>query len=146
MFLLPWESVQNQDTGTEWIWAAWWAREWLSWNPPPLFQGLEEKNEFQHNIACSAVTTKIKVNFLRNKLCASFCSHRWIQTGVTVRQCPIRVKICNLSSHMQCFKLMVAQLPLATKNWAGPVIFEPGQVKITIDYIRREIFLTFLGD
>ena len=27
------------------------------------------------------------------KLCASFCSHRWIQTGVTVRTRSIRVKI-----------------------------------------------------
>ena len=27
------------------------------------------------------------------KLCASFQSHRWIQTGVTVRKCSIRVKI-----------------------------------------------------
>ena len=41
---------------------------------------------------------------------------------------------------------MVAQSPLATKNWAGPVKFDPGQVKIIIDYIRKEIFWTFLGD
>ena len=27
------------------------------------------------------------------KLCASFCSHQWIQTGITVRKCPIWVKI-----------------------------------------------------
>ena len=27
------------------------------------------------------------------KLCATFHSHRWIQTGVTVRKCPIWVKI-----------------------------------------------------
>ena len=30
---------------------------------------------------------------------------------------------------------MVAQLPLVTKNWAGPVKFDLGQVKIIIDYI-----------
>ena len=35
------------------------------------------------------------------KFCASFQSHGWIQTGVTIRECPIRVKIgdfvpCNL--------------------------------------------------
>ena len=30
--------------------------------------------------------------------------------------------------------------------WAGPIKFDPGQVKIIIDYIRREIFWTFLGD
>ena len=35
---------------------------------------------------------------------------------------------------------------MATKNWAGPVKFDPGQVKILIDYIRMEIFWTFLGD
>ena len=29
------------------------------------------------------------------KLCASFQSHRWIQTGVTVRKRSIRVKICD---------------------------------------------------
>ena len=38
----------------------------------------------------------------------------------------------------QCLKLMVAQLTLATKNWAAPVKFDPGQVKIIIDYIRRK--------
>ena len=27
------------------------------------------------------------------KLCASFCSHQWIQTGDAVRKCPIWVKI-----------------------------------------------------
>ena len=47
---------------------------------------------------------------------------------------------------LQCLKSMVVQSPLATKNWAGPIKFDPGQVKITIDYIRREIFWTFLGD
>ena len=41
---------------------------------------------------------------------------------------------------------MVAQSTLATKNWAGQVKFDPGQVKIIKDYIKREIFLTFLGD
>ena len=41
---------------------------------------------------------------------------------------------------MQCLKVMVDQ------NWAGPVEFDPGQVKIIINYIRREIFWTFLGD
>ena len=46
----------------------------------------------------------------------------------------------------QCLKVMVAQLPLAPKSWTGPVKFDPGQVKIIIDYIRREIFWTFLGD
>ena len=40
-------------------------------------------------------------------------------------------------------KLMVT---LATKKWAGPVKFDPGQVKIMIDYIRKEIFRPFLGD
>ena len=40
---------------------------------------------------------------------------------------------------------MVAQSPLVTKNWVGPVKFDPGQVKIILDYIRREIFRTFLG-
>ena len=47
---------------------------------------------------------------------------------------------------LQCLKLMVAQSPLSAKNWVGPVNFDPGQVKIIIGYIRREIFWTFLGD
>ena len=34
------------------------------------------------------------------KLCASFQSHRWIQTGVTVRKRSIRVKIGNFLSHV----------------------------------------------
>ena len=32
------------------------------------------------------------------KLCASFQSHWWIQTGVTVRNCPIRVKLSDFLS------------------------------------------------
>ena len=32
------------------------------------------------------------------KLCASFQIHRWIQTGVTVRKCSIRVKISDFLS------------------------------------------------
>ena len=34
------------------------------------------------------------------KLCASFCSHWWIQTGVTVRKRPIWVKINNFFSRV----------------------------------------------
>ena len=34
------------------------------------------------------------------KLCASFYSHQWIQTKVTVRKCSIRIKIRNLLSHV----------------------------------------------
>ena len=45
-----------------------------------------------------------------------------------------------ISSMIQCLKLMVAQSPLATKNWTGPAKFDPGQVKIIIDYIRRDFF------
>ena len=33
-----------------------------------------------------------------------------------------------------------------TKKWAGPVKFYPGQVEIIIDYKRRDIFWTLLGD
>ena len=38
------------------------------------------------------------------KLCASFGSHLWIQTGVTVRKCPIWVKIDDFFSRviLQC--------------------------------------------
>ena len=32
------------------------------------------------------------------KLCAAFHSHWWIQTGVTVRKCPIWVKFCDFSA------------------------------------------------
>ena len=34
----------------------------------------------------------------------------------------------------QCLKLMVTLSTLAANNWAGPVKFDPGQVKIIIDY------------
>ena len=34
------------------------------------------------------------------KLCASFRSHLWIETGLTVQKCPIRVKIGDFLSHM----------------------------------------------
>ena len=34
------------------------------------------------------------------KLCASFCSHWWIQTGVTVPKCPIWVKIDDFFSRV----------------------------------------------
>ena len=39
---------------------------------------------------------------------------------------------------------MVAQSPLMTKT-LGPVTFDPWQVKIIINYIRKDIFWTFLG-
>ena len=50
--------------------------------------------------------------------------------------------------HHQCLKLMITQSPLLTKNWAGLVKFDHGQVKIIIEYIMWEIFLihVFLGD
>ena len=38
--------------------------------------------------------------------------------------------------------IMVAQSPLATKNWAGSVEFDTGPVRI----MKRKILLTFLGD
>ena len=38
------------------------------------------------------------------KLCASFHSHRWIETGTTVRKCPIWVKINDFLSRVT-FKL-----------------------------------------
>ena len=34
------------------------------------------------------------------KLCASFHSHWWIQTGVTVRKCPIWIQINDFFSHV----------------------------------------------
>ena len=34
------------------------------------------------------------------KLCASFKSHLWIQTGITVRKHPIRVKIVDFLTHV----------------------------------------------
>ena len=34
------------------------------------------------------------------KLCASFHSHQWIQTGVTVRKCPILLKIDDFFSRV----------------------------------------------
>ena len=45
-------------------------------------------------------------------------------------------------------QLMVVQSLLATKNWAGPVKLDHGQVKIMIGYIRREIFfqVSVVGD
>ena len=46
----------------------------------------------------------------------------------------------SIGSDNAVYKVMVGQ------NWAGPVEFDPGQVKIIINYIRREIFWTFLGD
>ena len=38
---------------------------------------------------------------------------------------------------IQCLKLNVAQLPMGIKNWAGPVKFDPGQVKIIIDLYKE---------
>ena len=37
------------------------------------------------------------------KLCASFQSHRWIQTAATVQKCSIRVKIRDFFSHSKLF-------------------------------------------
>ena len=46
-------------------------------------------------------STKNRAPFLYYiKQCASFQSHQWIQTGVTVWKCPIRVKISNFLSRV----------------------------------------------
>ena len=44
------------------------------------------------------------------KLCASFHNHRWIQTGVTVRKRPIRVKIDDF--FVSCVNLKFYRWPL----------------------------------
>ena len=46
----------------------------------------------------------------------------------------------------ECLKLMVTQSPPMTENWAGPVKFRLGKIKIIIACIRWEILWTFLGD
>ena len=45
------------------------------------------------------------------ELCASFCSHLWIQTGVTARNCPIWVKISDIFS---CVTLKFDRWPWKT--------------------------------
>ena len=61
-------------------------------------------------------------------------------------QIHLRISMSRLQ-WSQCLKLMVAQSPLATENWAGPVKFDPGQVKIIKDYIRYKegVFLNISG-
>ena len=44
------------------------------------------------------------------------------------------------------FKTNGRLVALVTKNWDGPIKFNPGQVKFIIDYTRREYFWIFLGD
>ena len=56
---------------------------------PPWSQNLTD--DFKNNRACLLYYIK---------LCASFQSHRWIQTGVTVWKLSIRVKIGDFLSHM----------------------------------------------
>ena len=52
----------------------------------------------------------------------------------------------DLMIHIQCLKLMVAQSPLATKNRARPVKFDPGQVRITSTmYAVLPLFATRLA-
>ena len=92
---------------------------------------------------------KIGLNFRQKKWleCTVFCSmdlgEHFLQL-VSYRGVAVLANVFNVYS--QCLKLMVTQSPHVTKNWAWPVKFDPGQVKTIIDYIRREIFLTFLGD
>ena len=50
-------------------------------------------------------------------------------TNLALPTCRVH-DVCHV---YQCLKLMVAQSLVATKNWAGPVKFHPGQVKIIID-------------
>ena len=54
------------------------------------------------------------------KLCASFCSHWWIQTWVTVRQCPIWLKIDFLAvwpwNMTHDLKNTIGHLVYATSN------------------------------
>ena len=53
---------------------------------------------------------------------------------------------CDLvTPHGQCLKLMVAQSPLATINWAEPVKFNPGQVKKYNRLYKEGNFLNISG-
>ena len=50
-----------------------------------------------HSLSCLVAAKNNRAPLLCYfKLCAAFHSHQWIQTGVTVQKCQIRVKIDNI--------------------------------------------------
>ena len=76
------------------------------------------------------------------KHCASFQSHQWTQTGITVRQCSIRVKIYfgsvwawnladDLENQKDTFPILRHSLSIISKNsnWSdGPETLNSGQI------------------
>ena len=63
------------------------------------------------------------------KFCASFHSHQWIQTAVTVRKCPICVKIDNCFSHVT---LKFDEWPLKT---IGHLFYATSSFVISQSYV-----------
>ena len=72
------------------------------------------------------------------KLCATFHSHRWIQAGVTVRKCPIWVKVdyflelCNLEIRRMTLKNNRAPLQCYFKLCASFLSHRWFQTEVTI--------------
>ena len=79
-----------------------------------------------------------------SKISFKFPKGLWVKIACQTISPNLLKKLHALTTFLhQCLKLMVAQSPLAIEHWDGQVKFDPGQVKIIIDYIKGEIFLHF---
>ena len=89
------------------------------------------------------------------KPCASFCSHRWIQTGIIVRKCPIWVKIycfvpCDLKIWWMTLKNNRAPLLCRIKHCASfhsQWLIQIGFItRKRLNWVLTSVTLTFCMD
>ena len=75
-----------------------------NWSYSPATSNLGQIRRFVElcdlEIWCLTLKNKKAPLLCHFKLCASLRNHWWIQTGVTVRECPIWVKFDDLFSHV----------------------------------------------
>ena len=71
------------------------------------------------------------------KLCASFHSHQWIQTWVTVWKCSIWVKICNFLSHVT---IKFNRWPCKTLGYLSYIMSSFVDHSIAIGKIKLELW------
>ena len=91
-------SEQTNCWVTRQIWGIWKLRPAYSPKTPNLGQNRWYFVPCNHEIWWMTLENNRASLFCYFKLCATFHSHRWIQTGVTVRKRPIWVKFDDLNS------------------------------------------------
>ena len=96
----PWKTIGHLFYTT----SSFMPKPWVNWNWSYSPEILNSGQNRQFFVLCDLEIWRMTLDNNRApllyyiELCASFQSHEWIQTGVTVRKCSIWVKICNFLS------------------------------------------------